>query len=401
MADTLRDALPLPLDLRPIGIAASMEESMDETTINWKSIQTVKWAAGTPIISRRLDLVSNPTLQFADGKEVVLKVYLGSGAYGHVFKGELGGVPVAVKFEGVGHPKQKEKAYKEIIVHHFIHTATAGTNHEDCSYAGKVYTVGRMEGYISTKGNDPPPGMYPLISDISVLVMELATGDVLSYLAENNSSEVGTQIAMKIARKLEALYNLYKYNHCDLHIGNVLVYADGNMKLADFGMSSILIGSLDLEVAPDFNYMYTRARDMIILLISMHQYAYIYPCRTALNDIIKSMKDNNIVDNIHALYGEIGNNINIESCRPAKLLETYNTAGPVNKVQSLFAGRPFRDAPCSSAKPKQEPLSPVIPLSMYSPFTPPESKTAITIPPSRGGTRSKKKVKDKKTIKRR
>jgi hypothetical protein len=86
MADTLRDALALPLDLRPIGIAASMEESMDETTIDWKSIQTVKWAAGTPIISRRLDLVSNPTLQFADGKEVVLKVYLGSGAYGHVFK---------------------------------------------------------------------------------------------------------------------------------------------------------------------------------------------------------------------------------------------------------------------------------------------------------------------------
>jgi len=147
--------------------------------------------------------------------------------------------------------------------------------------------------------------------------------------------------------------------------------------------------------------MYTRARDMIILLISMHQYTYIYPCRAALDDIIKSMKDNNIVDNIHALYGEIGNNINIQSCRPANLLETYNTAGPVNKVQSLFAGRPFRDAPCSSAKPKQEPLSPVIPLSMYSPFTPPESKTAITIPPSRGGTRSKKKVKDKKTIKRR
>uniref|UniRef100_A0A6C0L9B4 Protein kinase domain-containing protein n=1 Tax=viral metagenome TaxID=1070528 RepID=A0A6C0L9B4_9ZZZZ len=401
MADTLQDALALPLDLRPIGIAASMEESMDETTIDWKAVQTVKWAAGTPIISRRLDLVSNPTLQFADGKEVVLRAYLGTGAYGHVFKGDLGGVPVAIKFEGVGHPKQKEKAYKEIIVHHFIHTATAGTNHEDCSYAGKVYTVGRMEGYISTKGNEPPPGMYPLISDVSVLVMELATGDVLSYLAENNSSEVGTQIAMKIARKLGVLYKLYKYNHCDLHVGNVLVYPDGNMKLADFGMSSILIGSLDLEVAPDFNYMYTRARDMIILLFSMHLCVHIHPCRAALDEIIKNMKDHNIVDNIHALYGEIGNGINIDSCRPAKLLETYNTAGPVNKVQSLFAGRPFHDEPCSSAKPKQGPNSPVIPVSMYSPFTPPESKTAITIAPSRGGRSRSKKVKGKKTIKRR
>lgn len=405
MADTLEDALALPLDLRPIGIAASMEESMDENPIVWEAIQTVKWAAGTHIISNRMNLVSNPTLQFADGKEVILRVYLGTGAYGHVFKGDLGGLPVAVKFEQVGHRKQKEKAYMEMLVHHFIHTATAGTNHEDCSYAGKVYTTGRMEGYMSIKGNDPPPGMYPLITDISVIVMELATGDLLSYLAENNSSEVGTQVAMKMARKLEVLYNLYKYNHCDLHVGNVLVYGDGNIKLADFGMSSMVIGSLDIEVAPNFGYMYRRSRDMIILLFSMHKCLYIYPCRAALNEIIKNMRDKNIVDNIHALYGEIGQGINIDSCRPANLLETYNTPGPVNKVQSLFAGRPFRDGPCSSgeAKPKQAPYSPVFSLSMYSPFTPPESNTAITIAPSRGGrrTRSKSKtVKGKKTMKR-
>lgn len=409
MADTLRDALALPLDLRPIGIAASMEESMDTTPAPsemiqmWEAIQTVTFAKGTHIISRRMNLESKPTLQFADGKEVVLQAYLGTGAYGHVFKGDLGGVPVAVKFEGVGHIIQKEKVYKEMIVHHFIHTATAGSNHEDCSYAGKLYTVGRMKGYMSIKGNEPPPGMYPPISDISVIVMELAKGDLFSYFAENNSSEFGTQVAMKVARKLAALYNLYKYNHCDLHVGNILVYADGNMKLADFGMSSLLIGSLDLEVAPDFNYTYTRARDMIILLFSMNYCIHIYPCRAALDEIIKNMRDNNIEDNIHALYKKIGEEINIVSCKPAKLLETYNTPGPINKVESLFPGRPFRDGPCSSGQVNEaKPPSQV--LSISSLFTPSEPAPAVNVAASKGGRRSRskaKKVKGKKTIKRR
>ena len=146
----------------------------------------------------------------------------GRGSYGAVYKGEFDGRPVAVK---ILHSALLEAPDNGHILKEFEKESSIlkGLNHSNI-----VKLLGTFW--------DDEEGGRPL------LVMEYYEENLKQYLARNKGKlAVGRQ--MEIAQEItEGLCFLHKQNivHRDLKLENILVGADGHVRIGDFGQSKLL-----------------------------------------------------------------------------------------------------------------------------------------------------------------
>ena len=289
---------PLPLYLHTIGFGNSYIDYQSLEDINiidpntgenfyWSGIKDV---VGFPvshngIVSKDFDptLVSftlNETVRgITINRTITLNTQLGSGTYGHVYKARLNtdGVikEVAVKFQGVERDKDKIEVIKEIMIQHYIYTATSYNNHHDCTYTGQIIAVGKSyERILANRRLDDMA--------VCVIIMELASMDLNSFLIANGKlQDDATTACILLARKLDTLWKAYSFNHCDFHAANILLYYTGgppeklssyNLKLADFGFAQLKIinplnssESLPL-IVKDYGFISKPERDIVLLL---------------------------------------------------------------------------------------------------------------------------------------
>jgi serine/threonine protein kinase len=146
----------------------------------------------------------------------------GRGSYGAVYKGEFDGRPVAVK---ILHSALLEAPDNGLILKEFEKESfiLKGLNHPNI-----VKLLGTFW--------DDEEGGRPL------LVMEYYEENLKRYLARNKGKlSVGRQL--EIAQEItEGLCFLHKQNivHRDLKLENILVDADGHVRIGDFGQSKLL-----------------------------------------------------------------------------------------------------------------------------------------------------------------
>jgi serine/threonine protein kinase len=142
---------------------------------------------------------------------------------------------------------------REYAIQHIVYETTKDPNtHEDCPYAPRIYKVARalIQG-----------GWY------SVCIQEKLNGGTFSDIlfTQNPSYESVVAIVVKVARKLQNLWRLYQFNHCDLHTDNVMIH-NGNVYLIDFGKSNLRVGG---EILQTEHRRASEGRDMTHMIAYM------------------------------------------------------------------------------------------------------------------------------------
>ena len=237
--------------------------------------------------------------------------------------------------------EDKIEIIKEIIIQQYIHKATSYNNHDDCSYTGQIITVGKSKENIVIRDT-------PQITDICVIIMELASMDLSQFLIANGALNAdATRACILLARKLDNLWKAYKFNHCDFHAKNILLYytdsaggaggagAGGavnnlssyNLKLADFGFAQLKITnplnrseSLPL-IVKNYGYISKPERDIVLLLAD-------FICHRNCEAELEGQ------DDVNNKKARLGVRINYQSyintndfprCIPDTILDKYNS----------------------------------------------------------------------------
>ncbi|GMH67657.1 hypothetical protein TL16_g04737, partial [Triparma laevis f. inornata] len=150
---------------------------------------------------------------------------LGEGSFGAVYKAENLHQPriVAVKvISNTNNESETEKAMMEI---------------EILSYCDSPFIVGYFDCFLRKNTT---------VSSELWIVMEFCSGGSVSDLLERSSQAAGESLSEAVIRAVAAsvilglqyLHSAVKTVHRDIKCGNILMTADGHVKLADFGVSA-------------------------------------------------------------------------------------------------------------------------------------------------------------------
>ena len=148
--------------------------------------------------------------------QVKLEHVLGHGTFGFVYHAKLDEKEIAVKTMKLEKPKQP----REITIHELL-----PPHINILTPLGVAYN--------------------PAFGQLSYLCMELATKSLYQRLhqeATKPSHEESTKWALQIARGMQHLHT-YDVVHRDLKSHNVLLFAEENIKLCDFGCARFLKGT--------------------------------------------------------------------------------------------------------------------------------------------------------------
>jgi hypothetical protein len=152
-------------------------------------------------------------------------------------------------------------------------------------------------------------------------------------------------ILKKIANILEPLQESIKFTHGDMNTGNVFILDTGDIKLIDFGFSSINLGNHQI-VTNDYNTNYNKGKDLTIFNYcstyfiedNTEYYVHVEPKRILLN--LKTIADSTYLkyvnDNIGSLYNDLDTTDNLNG-HPNKVLKILKNCDTLY-VQSASSG---------------------------------------------------------------
>ena len=138
-------------------------------------------------------------------------------------------------------------------------------------------------------------------------------------------------ILKKIARTLEPLQESIKFTHGDMNTGNVFILDNGDIKLIDFGFSSINLGN-EAIVTNNYNENYNKGKDLTILNYcstyfaqdNTEYYIHVEPKRILQN--LKTIADDTYLQYINGDIGTLYNDLDA----------TDNLNGHPNKVLKIL-----------------------------------------------------------------
>lgn len=139
-----------------------------------------------------------------------------------------------------------------------------------------------FEGYVEKFGE--LPGLFLKIKSFCKSRSNCASGRARQkkYLSERQLSE----ILLEISTTLKYFFKKYKFHHRDLHCGNVMFDEDKNIKIIDFGMSSISKGT---TWAKNTTYC-GPSYDLAIYVTSLYQFFDDYYSQEAYNFLYNLME---------------------------------------------------------------------------------------------------------------
>jgi hypothetical protein len=138
------------------------------------------------------------------------------------------------------------------------------------------------------------------------------------------------KIIKRLANILEPLQETIKFTHGDLNTGNIFIMKNGDIKLIDFGFSSINLGKEAIITNTDYNTHYNKGKDITIFTYcttfflepDTEYYIHVEPKFILLN--LKKIADDKYLsyvnDNIGEIYTELDNDDNLNG-HPKKVLE--------------------------------------------------------------------------------
>lgn len=109
-----------------------------------------------------------------------------------------------------------------------------------------------------TKTRDVVPRFYIGCTDtlvsgeqrcrIRMSAMEYLQGDILDHKLKKNNDIITLHLFKKIQKALFALWSA-RITHRDFHAGNIFITTDGNVRIIDFGVSTILSNVVEKELS--------------------------------------------------------------------------------------------------------------------------------------------------------
>jgi hypothetical protein len=163
--------------------------------------------------------------------------------YGTLFKIKKGNQEYVLKLQpDIPGAQSKEKNVIEGLIQHIVYESTKERNHFDCAYAPKMYGIFIMD---IQSGN--LNGVY------TAYIQEKLTNTVKFFVQGKALSEPEITVEfVKLARKLQNLWAMYEFNHCDFHGGNAMYIEEGTTKswrIIDFGKSLMKFNGNPLGVS--------------------------------------------------------------------------------------------------------------------------------------------------------
>ena len=158
-------------------------------------------------------------------------------------------------------------------------------------------------------------------------------------------------IIKRLANILEPLQESIKFTHGDINTGNIFIMDNGDIKLIDFGFSSINLGKEAIITNTEYNKNYNKGKDITIFTYcttfflepDTEYYIHVEPKFILLN--LKKIADDTylgyINDDIGEIYIELDDNDNLNG-HPNKVLEI------LGDCKTLYGGR--QRSPRSSAR---------------------------------------------------
>jgi len=162
-------------------------------------------------------------------------------AFGNLFNiTDTAGNEYILKMQG-----NNDDMLREIIVQHILFESTKFKNHVDCPYVPQIFAV--FIANVLERGNS--------VSNLCFIQQKL-TNTLKYYIANNYPGDIRgieprKEAFIRIARKLNNLWEMYKFNHCDFHSGNQMyIEQDGRVswRLIDFGQSLLEFNGRPLQV---------------------------------------------------------------------------------------------------------------------------------------------------------
>ena len=300
--------ITLPLDLNPIGIKhiltldSDIDRLYQQNVIsgirNMENINIFEGYNGLYIeIPRDPAQEYQPYLTLENGVRYKLIRFIGSGAYGFIYEcSDDAGNSYIMKFQVLDSNYPGRLAYlsptssivltnfiKEAIVHHVLYESTKDGG---CPYVPQLHYVSTVVTIREDRYMDAIPTL------VGIYVIQKCKHDLTSELEDITETTGNRHISdeylrtpiIQLARKLDRLWEVYRFNHCDLHTGNILVDApegrDVSYKLNDFGFSQLTIrnqvggGELTISTNPwkrDVSpFLQKQGRDITQIIVSLY-----------------------------------------------------------------------------------------------------------------------------------
>lgn len=222
-----------------------------------------------PILSRiaSLQTYRGSTFTFEGNRYRIVDILGDPSAYGTLFKIKNGNQEYVLKIQkAMPGMLTEQKNIIEGLIQHIVYESTKDRNHFDCAYAPKIYGIFKMDIY-----SGKLDGVY------TAYIQEKLTNTVGSFVAVNTSAASEHSITtefVKLARKLQNLWVMYQFNHCDFHSGNAMYVEDisrnKSWRIIDFGKSLMnfngnLLGAATLDVDEPANGL-NEGRDLTHLM---------------------------------------------------------------------------------------------------------------------------------------
>lgn len=347
--------IKLPYDLRPMGIPHILTQTnlLNNAFTNrlYKSITDIPDRDCTFFAKQvhggiRLNNNQNvfDTSITIDGVIYNGGEHVGSGVSGFVYKFKTGASArhtVCLKFQLLETDDSINTFIKEGIIHHILYESTKYNTHTDCQYVPEFKKISRIKmklqdlyGYSSRTYN------------FGIYIVQLCEGD---YDSISNKKKTNEYAIMQISRKLDRLWELYKFNHCDFHAKNSLYINDsvGNIGflLNDFGYSAITLKEYGTAKKLSINtksYIQRESRDLTHLIAYLRKFKDSFKSIGNSYDIGTRILSNKLYKDLETLanttyqyrgvphfvvYDWMDNLANDNpSGNPLTYVETYNTA---------------------------------------------------------------------------
>ncbi len=262
----LRPSLPdspgRALNLRPININFTLEDKYDHfSRINQRNLlyahtgdvtNQVPPITFTPNGNNFPKIRSGSHFRVAERNYIVLNIIGNPGAYGAAYtvRGN-DGQRYIMKVQKYRNRLGGYNIFKEAICQYIVNRTSFHRDHVDCSFTPAIIAVGKYRHVpVDVIGAD---GEYIFIL-MEYIDNVVTLGDYLAPHPFQIRLERMHDVIIKIARKLQPLYRYYKFNHGDLHYGNILVQhppgGSARTIIIDFGFTSMKIGNIMTLISP-------------------------------------------------------------------------------------------------------------------------------------------------------